>query len=276
MRATRIQDNDAVIFFNLRSDRARQLTKVFVQPNFTGKNIGSFRRARHPKNLLFVAMTDFGPDLGPIVTAFPAEDLRGTLPMALRAKKQLYVAESEKYAHITYFFNGGYADPVAGEDRVMIPSPIIPTYADMPEMSTFLITQLIKQNIRHHLYDVYVANFANVDMVGHTGNLRASIKAVQSVDKALGILYREVAARQGTLIVTADHGNTEEMVKTPGGIDTGHSTHPVPFLAASKHHALLTHRRRISRTGTLAHVAPTVLHLLDLPRPKEMTATPLL
>lgn len=260
-----IKDKDAVIYFNLRSDRARQLTKCFVQDEFNKKNPGSFKRKKVFKNLVFVAMTSFGPDLDSILTAFPSPDLKDTLPMVLESFRQLYISETEKYAHVTYFFNGGYADPVAGEEREMIPSPRVDSYDRMPEMSTREVAQKVISCINKSKYDFICLNLAAPDMVGHTGNIKAGIKAVEVVDESLGKIVKAVEKNQGTLIVTSDHGNIEEMINSETGeVDTEHSTNPVPFIVVNGNKKLKL------KKGFLGNVAPTILDLLGLPKPKEM------
>ena len=179
----RIASKDSVIFFNLRSDRARQLAKVFVQKDFCEKNKFCFNRKKFLRDLLFVAMTDFGPDLDSIFTAFPSSDLKNTLPMELASLKQLYIAETEKYAHVTYFFNGGYADSVDGEDRQVIPSPDVKSYDVIPAMSSEKLCDEIIANLNKNKYDFTVLNFAAPDMIGHTGNLEAGIECCHEVDK---------------------------------------------------------------------------------------------
>ncbi len=264
-----IQDNDAVIYFNLRSDRARQLTKAFVQTDFERLNASTncFQRSRVVKNMTFVAMTDFGPDLDTILTAFPAMQLRNTLPMVLRDKRQLYIAESEKYAHVTYFFNGGYADPVGGEDRVMIPSPAVKTYDLAPGMSSDIITERVITAITTKSHDVIVLNFANTDMVAHTGNLPASIAAMEITDGCLKKIEAAVLAADGLLAVTADHGNIEELTNAKTGeVDTEHSTNPVPLYVISNTMTMLQ-----LKEGKLGDVAPTLLRLIGHAVPAEMT-----
>lgn len=260
-----ISDKDAVVFFNLRSDRTRQLTKCFVQKGFQKKNPGSFKRKKQFKNLVFVAMTSFGPDLDSILTAFPSPDLKGTLPMALKDFRQFYISETEKYAHITYFFNGGYADPVAGEGRGMVPSPYVDSYDEAPEMGTREITKAVAGYLQKDKYDFICLNYAAPDMVGHTGNLKAGIRAVEVVDESLGKLIKAVEKCQGTLIITSDHGNIEEMLnKETGEVDTEHSTNPVPFIVVNA-------AKKIKlKKGNLGNVAPTILDLLDIKKPREM------
>lgn len=272
-REHRIRQNDSVIYFNLRSDRARQLTKVFVQQHFSQLNRGSFERTRLPKNLLFVAMTDFGPDLGQIYTAFPSVDLYNTLPVVLRNRRQVYVAESEKYAHVTYFLNGGFDRPVAGEDRMLIPSPDVTSYDTVPAMSAHEITDVVVSDLKQGQHEVIVLNFANPDMVGHTGNLAATVQAVEVVDQCVGRIREAVSARQGTLVITADHGNAEEML-LPGAmdVDTEHSINPVPFVIVTSSPPPF----RLAGGGRLADVAPTVLDLFGIQPPAVMTGRSLL
>ncbi len=268
-----IKDNDAIIFYNLRSDRTRQLTKAFVQEKFTEKNPGSFKRNKILKNLLFVALTEFGPDLDSIITAYPSKDISDTLPMVLRDKKQLYLAETEKYAHVTYFFNGGYADPVAGESRLMIPSPYLMSYDQKPEMSAGEITDKILEFLRKKQFDFYLINYANPDMIGHTGNLKAGIKAVEFVDYCVGLVVKETFKNNGQLIITADHGNIEEMINLKTGeIDTEHSANPVPFFLLNQD----LKNKKVRKDGILGDVAPTILDILEIDKPKAMTRRSLL
>lgn len=271
----KIDDNDSIVFFNLRSDRARQLTKSFVQVDFNKKNLGAFKREKVLKNLTFVAMTDFGPDLDSILSAFPSQDINMTLPKVLSDLKQLYIAETEKYAHVTYFFNGGYAAPVGGEERVMVPSPDVAAYDLKPEMSAFQVADYVLKSLRNNQHDFIVVNFANPDMVGHTGNLAAGIQAVEAVDKCLGKIYQEIKNKKGILLVTADHGNIEEMINIKTGeVDTQHSSFPVPFILVDEHSGKKNYVLRSD--GILGSVAPTVLDLMKIAKPKEMTEKPLI
>ena len=215
-------------------------------------------------------MTDFGPDLDNIITAFPTKDLTNTLPIALSLIKQLYVAESEKYAHMTYFFNGGYADSVDGEVRAMIPSPDVKSYDEKPDMNIRGVVDTIRKGLDK--YDFIAANFANPDMIGHTGNLEAGIKAVEIVDSAVGEVVEEVLKKQGTVIITADHGNIEEMINLKTGeTDTEHSNNPVPFIIAGN--SLIG--KKLS-AGVLGDIAPTVLKILGIKKPAEMTGKSLI
>jgi 2,3-bisphosphoglycerate-independent phosphoglycerate mutase len=254
-----ISNNDALIFLNFRSDRARQLTKPFVQKYFDG-----FNRRKSLKNLCFVTLTDFGPDLGDILSAFPSKDVEQTLPAVLKNRRQIYIAETEKYAHITYFFNGGFADPIGGEERILVPSPK-ESYEKVPEMSTPLITKTFLDLLKKNFYHFIALNFANPDMVGHTGNLQAGIKAVESVDKYLRQIVKAVLRKKGTIIITADHGNIEEMINLKTGeIDTEHSTNPVPLIVVHED------KRLSLKQGILGDVAPTILELMKIEKPSEM------
>ncbi len=267
-----IGDDDAVVFFNLRSDRARQLSKVFVQPNFEQKNPGSFTRSNTIKNLLFVALTDFGPDLDSILTAFPSMDLKGTIVEAMSDYRQLYIAESEKYAHVTYFFNGGYDRAIVGEQRVNIPSQVVPTYDLKPAMSAREITRYVVKALNKKQYDFVVLNFANLDMIGHTGNLQAAIKSVQVVDECLGLLVKTILKKKGTAVITADHGNIEDMINLKTGeVETEHSCNQVPFIVINEQE-----KYKLKNNGSLCNVAPTILDILGVKKPSEMTADSLI
>ncbi len=263
-----VGDNDSIIFFNLRSDRARQLTKAFVQPKFSG-----FQRKKVIRNLVFVAMTDFGPDLPDVLTAYPSRDIDQTLPVVLKGYRQLYVSESEKYAHMTYFFNGGYDHPVGGEDRISIPSPKVPTYDRRPAMSSAKIAAYVARDLRAKKHDFIGVNFAAPDMVAHTGHLHASVRAVEAVDKALAVMEKAVKKAGGVLLVTADHGNIEELRnKRTNEVDTEHSATPVPFIVVSD----TLRKYRLRKTGKLADIAPTVLHIMGVAKPGVMTGRSLL
>lgn len=256
---------DGVMYYNLRSDRARQLAKPFAQVDFERLNAGAFRRGRRLQRLAFVTMTDFGPDLDHISAAYPSLDVVDTLPMAAKSLRQVYLAESEKFAHVTFFINGGYADPVAGEDRVKVPSPVVQSYAATPEMAAIPLTDAIVGALDH--YDLVVANYANADMIGHTGDFAAGVAAAECIDACLGRLLAAARRRQATVVITADHGNLEQM-KNPrtGEIDTEHSHALVPFIVVSPRRVRLA-----AGDHPLAAVAPTVLQLLGVPIPKLMT-----
>lgn len=262
-----IKDNDAIFFFNARSDRARQITKAFVQQDFVKKNPGAFKRVKFPKNIRFVAMTDFGPDLPGVATAFPSPDITHTLPMLMEDRQQLYIAESEKYAHVTYFINGGYADPVDGEQRIKIPSQHVKSFDKKPEMSAKPIADEIIRQLKLKMIDFCCVNFANADMVGHTGNFKAAQKAVSIVDTQVGRLVSEFLKRNGQILIVADHGNAEEMQnKKTNEIMTEHSLNPVPCILISEEL-----KDKKLKKGILADVAPTVLKMMGIKKPEEMT-----
>ena len=266
-----INGKDSVVFFNLRSDRARQLAKAFTQDDFEKKNGGNFKRDKIVDDLLFVALTDFGPDLDNILTAYPGIDVPDTLPMAMRELSQEYIAETEKYAHVTYFFNGGYAHTVVGEKRVNIPSKNIPSYDKMPEMSTFEVADAVLKAVRGGKSDFITVNFAAPDMIGHTGNIEAAVQAIEAVDKALGSIVKAVKSKQGTVVVLSDHGNADEMLNLKTGeVVTQHSKYLVPFILVSdKKYNLVT-------KGKLGNVAPTILEILNITKPKLMTCKSLI
>lgn len=265
-----IQENDAVIFFNMRSDRARQITKAFVQKNFEKMNLKSFKRKKSFHNLFFAAMTNFGPDLGSVATAYPNEPLEDTLPMLLSSYRQIYITEAEKYAHMTYFFNGGYSDPVANEVRVRIPSPNVKYYAHTPKMSVGKVLQSAIKSLDS--YDFIAVNFSSPDMIGHTGNLRAGIKAIEFVDVCIEKLSSEVLKRNGILIITGDHGNAEIMISPKTGeIYTRHTANLVPFAIVSRYNIACT-----KNIGSLRDIAPTVLKIFGIPKPKIYTGNSLI
>lgn len=269
----RINHGDSVIFFNLRSDRARQIAKAFVQEDFTAKNPDSFTRRKVLDGLRFAAMTDFGPDLDHILTAFPSPDILETLPMQFKDFKQLYIAETEKFAHVTFFFNGGYSAPIVGEERTLIPSPNVKSYDETPAMSSAQLAYEVIGNLKKNKYDITVLNFAAPDMIGHTGNLKAAISCIESVDHYLGKIIEEYLKAEGTVIVTADHGNIEEMINLKTGeINTEHTTNQVPFILINKK---LQHRIKLSDSGCLGDIAATILKILDRPKPKLINRKPL-
>jgi 2,3-bisphosphoglycerate-independent phosphoglycerate mutase len=269
---TRICQNDAIIFYNLRSDRARQFTKLFVATNKESILLDDMPIIDKIKNLYFVAMTSFGPDLD-VHTAYTDNSLASTLPMVLGNIKQLYIAESEKFAHVTYFFNGGYADPVDEEDRIMIKSPIVDSYAAKPEMSAGLITDKVVESLKKNEYDFIVINYANADMVGHTGDLPATVRAVECLDVQVGRLAEEILAKNGTLIITADHGNADDMVDfDTTQPNTYHTKNPVPFLLVGERFA----NCKLRDGGVLGNIAPTILEIMHIEKPKLMTKKSLL
>lgn len=268
-RAT-VKDNDIVIFYNLRSDRARELTKAFVQKDFEKINDGAFKRARVPKNIRFVALADFGPDLPGVLTAYPSRDVVNTLPQVLCPKHQYYIAETEKFAHVTYFFNGGYGRHFCDERWVKVASVDVTNYADQPEMSASLVTDMLTKALEKDGYEFALVNYANPDMVAHTGDYEATVRAIQTVDKEVSRLIKAVLKIGGRLIVTADHGNAEELINLKTGeIDTEHSGSPVPLILIGEEFPKA--KTKLRKGGKLADVAPTVLKIMDVKKPKEMT-----
>ncbi|HLM83649.1 MAG TPA: alkaline phosphatase family protein, partial [Candidatus Bathyarchaeia archaeon] len=257
-----INNNDSLIFFNLRSDRARQFAKLFVLDESKETTLPKPRL----KNLYFVAMTNFGPDL-PVHTAFQDHPVNGTLPAVLAKFSQLYIAETEKFAHITYFLNGGYADALDGEDRLMIPSPVTDNYAKIPEMSAGKITQKVLNFLKKEKHDFTAINFANTDMVGHTGDMKATVEAAEYVDKCLGKLWKSVKIFGGNLIVTADHGNADCMWDKKARLPmTFHTKNPVPFIVASEK----MKRIKLHSGGVLGNISPTICDIMGAEKLKEM------
>ena len=256
---SRVKDGDGVIFYNFRPDRARQLTRAFTDSDFAG-----FERVK--LNVAFVCMTQYDATIDAAV-AFPPETLVNTLGEVLAKNnlRQLRIAETEKYAHVTFFFNGGVETPNALEDRVLIPSPQVATYDLQPEMSAYEVTDKLLALLDENKYDVVILNFANPDMVGHTGVMDAAVKAMEAVDTCAGKIVKKVLALGGAVCITADHGNLEKMYD--GGTNqpyTAHTTNPVPFLMVSAGRPKL-------HEGILADIAPTLLELLGIAQPAEMT-----
>ena len=269
-----IKAGDGVIFFNFRPDRARQLTQALADPDFTG-----FERD-YIQPLELVTFTQYSPDL-PVTVAFEPQNLNNILGQVIsnHGLKQLRLAETEKYAHVTYFFNGGIEDPLPGEDRILVPSPMVPTYDQQPEMSAAVVTEQAISILQEQVYSLVVINYANADMVGHTGQLEATIQAIETVDHCLGHLLSQVIAVGGTLLITADHGNAELMWDENGNPWTAHTTHPVPFiLVEGEGRKIPGHgtQARLRTDGCLADLAPTILEILELPKPEEMTGSSLI
>lgn len=271
-----IKDGDGVVFFNFREDRAREITKAFVDPNFEG-----FKREKIDVD--FVTLVEYEKDL-PVRVAFPPIVLSGGLGEVLSKHKlkQLRIAETEKYAHVTYFFNGGKEEPWPGEDRVLVPSPSVSKFDEAPEMSASIVTEKICAAIEKETYDFILVNYANADMVGHTGNQEACVVAVQTVDKALSKLIPTVLKKGGCLLITADHGNVEEIKNYhTGQIDTEHSSNPVPlwFVTPDNHGEKGSEevvRQQSEVGGLLSDIAPTVLELLGIEKTEDMNGESLL
>lgn len=266
-----IGDHDAVIFWNLRSDRARQLTKPFVMDDFETEQEGAFKRKKVLKDLFFVTLTEFGTDIDTVVAAYPNVEVSCTLVEVLRSHEQVYIAESEKYAHVTYFFNGGHDRARFNEKRINIPTKKVARYDEKPRMQVIEIAKNIKASLEQDA-DFICANFANADMVAHSGNLEATVKACEALDDGLKIVWEAVQKHDGYLIVTADHGNAEQMIGEKGMPDTEHNPNPVPFLIAGKG----VKSKRLRSKGELADIAPTILDLFNLEKPKAMTGRSLL
>jgi 2,3-bisphosphoglycerate-independent phosphoglycerate mutase len=264
-----MKDGDGVLCFNFRADRVREILSAILDPEFTG-----FPRRRAVRFAAAVGMTQYSDELDRRMrTLFPPQEFPNILGevVANAGRTQLRMAETEKYPHVTYFLNGGREEPYQGEDRIMVPSPKVATYDMQPEMSAPELTAKAVEAIRSGRYDLIVLNYANPDMVGHTGSLPAAIKAVETVDKGLGEIAGAVEKTGGALLVTADHGNCE-MMRDPatGGPHTAHTLNPVPLLLVG------ARTRMLIKEGRLADIAPTLLELMDLPKPKEMTGASLL
>ncbi|MDD4316072.1 MAG: 2,3-bisphosphoglycerate-independent phosphoglycerate mutase [Clostridia bacterium] len=258
----RIEEGDSIIFFNFRPDRAREITRAFIEREFKGFDRKSGYIAPY-----YVGMTQYDASFTDIITAFKPQSLKNTLGevLAANALKQLRIAETEKYAHVTFFFNGGVEVPNKGEDRVLIPSPKVATYDMKPTMSALETAEKAAELVRSGKYDVMVLNFANCDMVGHTGVFDAAVEAVETVDKSVGIVLAAVLEQRGNAIITADHGNADKMYEEDGSPFTAHSTNPVPFIVVTdKPYSL-------RQGGVLADVAPTLLQLMGIEQPEEMT-----
>ncbi len=264
----RINHKDVIYFFNARSDRARQIAKAFVQPDFFKDNPGSFHRSKKLAHTHFVAMSEFGPDLPGILTAFPSPVIPNTLAKAIgESYEQLYLSESEKYAHVTYFINGGHAKPVNDETRKIIRTKKKKHFDEHPEMHAQKLTKIILEELRKESFSFICVNFPNADMVAHTGNFEATKKAVEVVDTQVKKITEAVLKKNGQVLLIGDHGNAESMIdlKTDE-VYTGHTTNPVPCILIRKNKKDLKLNK-----GKLADVAPTILKMLDLKKPKEMT-----
>ncbi|MBN2797427.1 MAG: 2,3-bisphosphoglycerate-independent phosphoglycerate mutase [Clostridia bacterium] len=260
-----VKDRDAIVFFNFRPDRAREITRAFVDVDFDGF-------PREKKDVTYVCMTEYDKTIEHVSVAFKPETLNNTLGEYLsnQGKTQLRIAETEKYAHVTFFFNGGVEEPEKGESRVLINSPSVATYDLKPEMSAYEVTAALEAEIDKDLHDVIILNFANPDMVGHTGVLEAAIKAVETVDECLGRVVNKILSKEGKVLITADHGNAEEMVnEETGNPQTAHTTFDVPLI-------MIGENKELKDDGRLCDLAPTLLEMMGLEIPSEMTGKSLL
>ncbi|HRY82430.1 MAG TPA: 2,3-bisphosphoglycerate-independent phosphoglycerate mutase [Candidatus Moranbacteria bacterium] len=269
-----IADNDSIIFFNYREDRARQITKAFTVPGFSKFSAKKF------KKLFFATMTQYEESL-PVEVAFPPIKIDVCIGKVLSENKlnQLRIAETEKFAHVSYFFNGGNEDPFAGEDRIIVPSKDVSSFDKAPQMSALEITEKVLENVERDKYDFILINFANADIVGHTGNEKAAEKAVATIDKCLEKIIQAVLSKGGQLLITADHGNVEEMFDIhTGEKDTEHSANPVPLWYITPENFSKTPKkaRKVEISGLLSDVAPTILDIMDIKKPAEMTGESLL
>ncbi len=263
----RIEDGDVVISMNYRSDRVRQIVRAFIEPEFD-----CFERVRWPRLGQFVALTEYHKDWD-IPVAFPAEKLKNVFGeyIAKLGLRQLRLAETEKYAHVTFFFNGGREEPFEAEDRILVPSPDVPTYDHKPEMSAPEVTDRLVEAIEGGKYDAIIVNYANGDMVGHTGVFEAAVQAVETLDECLGRVARSLHKVGGAMLITADHGNCEKMRDEKTGQPyTAHTTNPVPIIYMGPRSA------KVLDGGALCDVAPTLLQIMGLKQPMEMTGRPLL
>ena len=262
---SRVADGDVCLFFNFRPDRARELTRAFTESGFEG-----FDRGPHPPAADFVTMTQYKAEFA-LPVAFPPEHPDHVLAdvLAEHGLRQLHIAETEKYAHVTFFFNGGVEREAEGETRILVPSPRdVPTYDHRPEMSAYAVTDELVAALDSGRFEFAVVNYANADMVGHTGVIAAAVAAVEAVDACVGRVVDTVARLGGVCLITADHGNSDNMLEADGSPNTAHSTNPVPFIVTDE-------RVRVRDGGRLCDLAPTVLSYLGLPHPPEMTGVTL-
>ena len=256
-----ISEGDSVIFYNFRPDRAREITRTLVDPDFTG-----FERKKGFFPLTYVCMTQYDATMPNVDVAYKPESLTNTFGEYLSNKglTQLRIAETEKYAHVTFFFNGGVEKQYPGEDRILVKSPAVATYDLQPEMSAYEVTDKMVEAVKSGKYDALILNYANCDMVGHTGVFEAAVKAVEAVDTCVGRVVEAVKEMGGCVLLTADHGNADRMVDDDGTPFTAHTTNPVPF-------CVINHPCQLREGGRLADIAPTMLKVLGLSQPDEMT-----
>jgi 2,3-bisphosphoglycerate-independent phosphoglycerate mutase len=266
-KPARMNDGDALVYMNFRSDRARQLTRALTDPGFK-----DFARGHFPKLGYACTLTSYGEDLAYVPAAFPPQSVAGGFGEYLSGKglRQLRIAETEKYAHVTYFFNGGVEQPYPGEERVLVPSPRVATYDLQPEMSAREVTDKLVEAIKSRRYEAIVCNFANSDMVGHTGNLAAATRAIEVLDECVGRAVDAMREAGGEVLITADHGNAETMMDPETKqAHTAHTLNLVPLLYVGR-------KARAADRGALQDVAPTLLAMMGLPQPPQMTGKSLL
>ena len=259
-----VKDGDSIIFCNFRPDRAREITRAFVDNDFDG-----FERKSQIADLRYVCMTQYDATMPNVEVAFPPASINNTLGEYLSSldKTQLRIAETEKYAHVTFFFNGGVEAPNTLEDRILVPSPQVATYDLQPEMSAYQVTEKVVEEIKSSKYDCIILNFANPDMVGHTGVFDAAVKAIEAVDECVGKVVAAMLEADGQILITADHGNADDMIDEVGNVVTAHSTNPVPLVHVAANPV------QLKEGGKLCDIAPTMLTLMGLPVPSEMTGS---
>lgn len=264
-----VDDGDAMIMFNFRPDRAREITRAFVDDDFDGF---AFQRKKKVSDICYICMTQYDAEMPNVTLAYPPETPKNTLGVYISSLglNQLRIAETEKYAHVTFFFNGGVEEPEKGEDRILVPSPTVPTYDLQPEMSAFEVTERVLEAIASDKYDLIILNFANADMVGHTGVMEAAVKAIETLDTCVPRIVDAVLATGGQILLTSDHGNADEMIDSDGNIMTAHSLNDVPLINISDD------ARPLSDGGRLCDIAPTLLKLMGLEIPEEMTGRSLI
>ena len=256
-----VKPGDSIVFFNFRPDRAREITRTFVDPEFKG-----FGRKNGFFPLTYVCMTQYDASMPNVEVAFKPQSLKNTIGEYISNKgmTQLRIAETEKYAHVTFFFNGGVEQPYEGEDRILVKSPAVATYDLQPEMSAYEVTDKLVAAIKTGKYDMIILNYANCDMVGHTGVFEAAVKAVEAVDECVGKVVTAIREMDGVALITADHGNADKMIDTDGSPFTAHTTNLVPF-------CVVGYPCELREGGRLADIAPTMLKIMGLPQPAEMT-----
>lgn len=264
--AEAITKDDSIIFYNFRPDRAREITRAFVDENFDG-----FERRFGKFNLKYICMTQYDETIKGVEVAYKPEELHKTFGkyIAENNLSQLRIAETEKYAHVTFFFNGGLEEPYKNEDRILVPSPKVATYDMQPEMSAPEVTEKVLEAIKSDKYDVIILNYANCDMVGHTGVFEAAVKAVEAVDEGVGKIEKEILKKDGVLLITADHGNADKMLDENNKPFTAHTTNLVPF-------CVVNYNCTLKESGKLADIAPTMLKILNLKQPEQMTGVSLI